>query len=1430
MTPNQSVLGIDAGSVGIAVVQLDGAGEVIGSAYGAHQGDIPEKLIGLLRTLDLGSVAWVAATSATPSIVSASRVCDSHLAYITTARHLHPEVRTILIVGGERFSRIRFGADGRYLDIKTNSSCAAGTGSFLDQQARMLGLDGSAELAACALAARGDLPKIASRCAVFAKTDLIHAQQEGYAREEICAALCKGLAATVADALFSGAELAEPIVFAGGVAHNDAVRRHLSERIGHPLHVDRSAHLYGALGAALALRAELDRTLAQPAALAGEPARPRALRPEKAEDLVVPEKRAREYFYRPLELELSSYPDFSSERHYEYRPRFVQRARAVEVDIYLPLEPDSRHRVFLGIDIGSTSTKAVLLDERRKVLAGFYTWTSGRPLQAVQSIFEAIHAWAGNGNLAFSVLGAGTTGSGRKFIGAIIGADLVVDEITAHARAAYELDPETDTIIEIGGQDAKFTTLRDGVVTSATMNAVCAAGTGSFIEEQARRVDCALTAYAERAAGARAPMASDRCTVFMQRDVNHLLGEGYAVDEVLAAVLHSVRENYLHKIGREGSIGERVAFQGATAKNRALVAAFEQRLGRPISVSRYCHLTGALGVAILLCEEGPKKSGFRGFELFRREIPIRHEICGLCNNHCKIASAEVMGERAAYGFLCGRDYDVDHFVSKNRSGFDMLAARRRIFRSAPAQGPRRGPTVGIPAALHLIDDLPLWRAFFEGLGARVVTSERCPDPVATGKKLAQAEFCAPMAAYHAHVAYLAEEADWVFTPIYLEAVPGERGARRQYCYYTQYASALLAGISGGSLERKLLRPLVGPDKAGFQNRARLYIALRRAWGRELPYAEVASALKHAVELHAERRKALREILPREVAGCEGVSVVLLGRPYSCLAPAMNKGIPDILASMGVKVFYQDMLPYRRQEVAEIAPLLEQLHWNYAASVLEAAQVIAKRPGLYPVLVTSFKCAPDSCTLEYFRRILDAAGKPYLVLELDEHDSSVGYETRIEAALRAFRNHHRTHRPVRQRRALPVVPLLMRALQGRKLFLPNWDSLSCRLVAANLRREGVDAEVLPESELTIKKGLRLNTGQCLPLSAIVQGYIDRVGELGLDPAATALWMLDSQIACNLGMFASLQKALLESHGRGFEKASVYVGDITLFDLSPAASVNTYFAYLFGGLLRRLGCRVRPYQRHPGEAERALEEGIGIFEDAFLGRADKLDAARRVVDRFAAIEVAPRDRPRVAIFGDLYTRDNETMNQGLIRFIEAHGGEVVTTPYSDYAKIVARFYFSKWLRERRYLSVVLKRTLLAALKLRERRYAEQFARVLGPLPSAQPVRSSEELLGRFGVTAHHTGESLDNLLKVFHILENDPEVSLFVQASPAFCCPSLVTEAMARRIEEVTGVPVLSLTYDGTAAARNDAIIPHLRYPRPAADAERGEGSSRALRAT
>ncbi len=219
----------------------------------------------------------------------------------------------------------------------------------------------------------------------------------------------------------------------------------------------------------------------------------------------------------------------------------------VEVDIYNKLEPDTNYRVYAGIDIGSTSTKCILIDEDKRPVAGFYTYTAGKPVSAVKALLEAIENVFRQKKSAVTIAGIGTTGSGRKFIGKILNADFIIDEITSHAKAAYELNHETDTIIEIGGQDAKFTLMHNGSVTFSQMNSVCAAGTGSFLQEQAKKLGCSLFDYARKAENVSSPLASDRCAVFMERDISQLLNTGYSVNEILATALHSVTENYLEK-------------------------------------------------------------------------------------------------------------------------------------------------------------------------------------------------------------------------------------------------------------------------------------------------------------------------------------------------------------------------------------------------------------------------------------------------------------------------------------------------------------------------------------------------------------------------------------------------------------------------------------------------------------------------------------------------------------------------------------------------------------------------------------------------------------------------------------------------------------------------------------------------------------------
>ncbi len=1181
MADQLDMVGIDVGSATVAVARVASDGTLLDSAYMPHRGRVRESVRAALESIGAGR-ARVACTAGTPHVVRGPRV-DGQIATIEAVRRRHPGVRSILVVGAERFGRIDLDSRGGYRGTAANSSCAAGTGSFLDQQARRLGLDSVGDLAEAAQSSGGRVPRIASRCAVFARTDLIHAQQEGYSLAEICDGLCAGLAQSIVDAVFGGSLPDGPVALCGGVARNRAVARHLSRLLGTDLVVDDEGPLYAAHGAALhALR---------------------SLPPEPAVSLDDPEALFRESgrrettLYPPLGLPASDYPDFASGRIDDYRSD--RRGRAVEVEVFG--DPDASAGAVLGIDIGSTSTKATIVGLDGAVIAGLYTMTAGAPVAATQALFEAARDLEVREGRAFRIAAAATTGSGRKLVGAIIGADLVLDEISAHARAAVALDPGVDTIIEIGGQDSKFTTLSDGHVTFARMNMVCAAGTGSFLEEQAGNLGCSLADY-RLAEGVQAPLASDRCTVFMERDVHELVAQGFRTEEILAAVLHAVRENYLSKVaGRE--LGGNICFQGATARNRALVAAFEQKLGRRIRVARTCHLAGAHGAALTVLEDLPASTAFRGFGLAESDIPIRAETCGLCRNRCSLRVATVAGREVAYGFLCGRDYQTRRRVARG-AGLDLVEAHRRAFAGAdepPDAAPRR-PSVGLPAALPMAEHLPLWRRFFRALGIPVVTSELGPEDLAEGKRLAGAEFCAPMAALHGQAARLCEQADFVFLPIYLEGIEGRAGRVRQYCYYTQFGPSVVAAMAGGRFRERLLMPLVrlsGVLPGRTIPRATI-AELTRALGALVPglsRRRVAAALEEALRWFRRRRDDLPHLFCQETQG--DVAVVLLGRPYTVLSPGMNKGIPGIFDSLGIRTFSEDMIPAAEPD-AETGELLRALHWNYAAEIVDAAARAASMPGLYPVLVTSFKCTPDSMLIEYFERIMQRAAKPYLILQLDDHDSSVGYETRIEAAVRAFRN-HAAARPVPdgRRAALPVAPRLCRSLDGRVLLLPLWDPLVHPLLSAALRRAGVDARLLSEDAEAIRRSMLINSGQCLPLSIIVQECNETIRRESLDPARTAVWMMTGTVACNFGLFAHFIKTMLEREGLG--EVAVYAGNLTNVEFSLRASIDTYLAYLIGGILRRLACRIRPHERATGDTDRAVRESHAALVEAFAGRA-------------------------------------------------------------------------------------------------------------------------------------------------------------------------------------------------------------------------------------
>ena len=691
-----SLLGVDVGSLYLKAVALDDRGDVVWHLRRSHQGDplsLMDRLHEKSRQLELPM-------GVTGSFNGAffQRPLDSVLCLHAAARHLHPSASNILEVGATHFCLVRLNRNGDIRSIQTNPLCAAGTGSFLDAQAERMGIDlGGLEFAA----AHEDPPSIATRCAVFAKSDLIHRQQEGFDIPSLWSGLCRGLAEGLLHTLTHGNAIGGETLLCGGVALNETFVLWLRSLFGgngngSSVNVFPYPELTAALGAGLLSR---NGGSSPGLSTAGEKTVTRKCRP------ALTLKKSRPPRCEPLLFETDRLQN--------------------EITVHrLPPETQEGAPVFLGLDIGSTSTKLAFVDAAGELLVDIYRRTQSDPILATRRLFEAALALSDRTRWMPVVGGAGTTGSGRKLIGEIIGADLIINEISAHVAGAVRIEPNIETIFEIGGQDAKYMRLHKGRIVDANMNYVCAAGTGSFVEELSSKLGYAIEDLGAEVLGTAPPYINSRCTVFMEQDIHALLREGVPRREAAGAIIYSVIENYLHRVvGKRPVLGKRIMFQGATARNIALTAAIEHLLDREVVVSPYPHAMGAYGVALLVrssTEAG--RSRFKGLDLASRRIDLEKETCGACRNRCELTRAVIEGEQKnqLWGMKCGRDEGVK--TSRKLPAYEIFQQRRDQIgkRSALAKQPSQGKRIVMPMALSAYSLGPFWSEFFTRVGVDLV--------------------------------------------------------------------------------------------------------------------------------------------------------------------------------------------------------------------------------------------------------------------------------------------------------------------------------------------------------------------------------------------------------------------------------------------------------------------------------------------------------------------------------------------------------------------------------------------------------------------------------------------------------------------------------------------------------------------------------------
>jgi predicted CoA-substrate-specific enzyme activase len=674
------------------------------------------------------------------------------------------------------------------------------------------------------------------------------------------------------------------------------------------------------------------------------------------------------------------------------------RVRAVQ----LP-ERGAGQAAYLGIDIGSVSTNLVVLNDAGEVLHEIYVRTQGRPIEVVSAGLRTIAKALGD---RIRIAGVGTTGSGRELIGELVGADTINDEITAHTTGAMHvsrtlLGESVDTIFEIGGQDAKFIAIENGVVVDFAMNEACAAGTGSFLEEQAERLGVPIKGEFSRLAfQSGSPVRlGERCTVFMEQDVNTWQQRGAGKADLVAGLAYSVALNYLNRVVRGRRIGAAIYFQGGTAYNDAVAAAFAGLLGKWIVVPPHNGVIGAIGMALLAREKvlgTGKATTFRGFDLGSVRYTLREFVCKACSNVCDMQEFTVEGVKTYWGDKCSDKFRKRSRTERKPVIPDVMAWRRRRLLDGYAGPVGSGPKVGVPQAMTFHDRFPFWRVFLEELGCAVVLSDETNRKIAhDGIDLTVAEPCYPIRVAHGHVKDLLDKGvDWLLLPNMLNAEATPDAVESQMCPWAQTLPFVVRSVPRlGGVRERILAPTVH-FRLGEAHVARELVPLGRALGAGVrpTLRAVARALAAQRAFQTDLEAAGREALATlESTGDPGI--VLVGRSYNVHDRAVNLDVPGKLRDYyGINVIPLDCLPLHSEDIRDVN---DNMYWHSGRRILASGRLVARFPNLHIISLTNFKCGPDS----YIRHFLgEACGKPFLSLQFDGHSNDAGVLTRCEAYL------------------------------------------------------------------------------------------------------------------------------------------------------------------------------------------------------------------------------------------------------------------------------------------------------------------------------------------------------------------------------------------------------------------------------------------------
>ena len=1257
-------VGLDVGSTTVKIVVMNEALEVLYTSYTRHFSDTKNTVCNVLGDLKsrfpdgeftialTGSGAMSASgflgVPFIQEVVSCKRAVEKYI----------PETDVVIELGGEDAKIIYF---DKFIEQRMNGTCAGGTGAFLDQMASLLNTD---------TAGLNDLAKnyttiypIASRCGVFAKTDVQPLLNEGSRKEDIAASIFQAVVNQTISGLACGRPIRGNVAFLGGpLSYLPELRKRFIETLDlkeNEIIVPEDAHLLVAKGAALD-------------SLEMEP-----ITSTQLEEKILNLRNSVDNTSLPLE------PLFKTEEDYTKFKERHAKASVKKKDLN-SLSGDC----FIGIDAGSTTTKLVVIDRDKNLCYSDYGSNQGNPLKSVIAMLKKLYAiLPATAKIRYS----GITGYGEKLVQTALNIDLNEIETIAHYTAAKEFMPNVTSIVDIGGQDMKYIKMKNHVIDNIMLNEACSSGCGSFIQTFAKSLNLSIEDFVKEAINAKRPVdLGSRCTVFMNSKIKQAQKEGYTVGDISSGLSYSVVKNAIQKVMKVRdvkSLGDHIVVQGGTFYNDAVLRSFEIIVGKDVIRPDIAGLMGAYGMALLSKEQYEANfdmeysSTILGNEaLDTLQIDITHARCGRCENNCLLTINKFSnGKRFISGNRCerGSGLDVSHSDLPNLYKYKFS----RLFDYEPlSEAEATRGTIGIPRVLNMYEDYPFWFTFFTNLGFRVVLSEKSNRKTYEKgiESMPSESVCYPAKLSHGHIVSLLEQGvKTIFYPcIPYSRKEYEKADNHYNCpiviSYSEVLKNNVEKLKTGDVT--FLNPFLPLEAKNLAKRI-MELDEFKQYGfskKELIEAgEKAEAEYHKFkeDVRAKGEEALKYIEENNLKG-----IVLAGRPYH-VDPEINHGIDTLITSLGLCVLTEDSISHLGEAKRPIR-VVDQ--WVFHARLYAAAEVVGKRPNLELVQLNSFGCGVDAVTTDQVEEILSSYNKMYTLIKIDEVNNLGAVRIRIRSLLASMNKRLKEKQEGIGNYEQVKIPFTEDMRKNYTILMPQMAPIHFELIEAAVKSEGYNIKLLREcTPHTVETGLKyVNNDACYPSILTTGQFIEALESGEYDPDRTAIIMSQTGGGCRATNYIGfIRKALRDA---GFSQVPVISFNVVGMEKNPGFKLTISLAekllksVVYADLMQKMLTKNRAFEVHKGETQKLFDEWMEKCKNLVVHSSNKefRNSIYEIVEDFEKIELdKSKQKPKVGIVGEVLIKYHPFGNNFVANLLEKEGAEVILPDFMGFVKFMA-----------------------------------------------------------------------------------------------------------------------------------------------------------------